>query len=127
MKKVIQSVAICTLVLVMLVACGGSKSLDGKWGLTGFEMGGADMLALLTGVGGMDPDTLSEMMYCEFKGDKFTIAMDGDEMEGTYKVSGSKITLTIDGEDQVGTLKGDSFTISIDEGGETMAMTFTKK
>ena len=127
MKKSIALVLMLLLFSTLLVSCGGSTSMGGRWELTEMIVDGQDYLALMKELA---PDTdISAEMYFVFTDDgKMTTAM-GEEVDGTYNVSGSKLSMSAEGESESleATLKGNTFVIESDEEGMVGTMTYTKK
>lgn len=117
LKKILLVLTVGAM-LLGLVACGGGH--EGKYYIE--EMFGMDVAAIAS-MSGMSEKEVRESMYIELKsGGKFAmVSVDGDDKDSdevTYTISGEKITLTMDGESVEGTIKGG--VITIDQDGFTM-------
>lgn len=97
MKRSIALVLLVVCLAAVLVACGGSSDIVGKWqdesGMTTMEFRNDGKLGAFLG------DT--EIMTVDYKteGDKLTITVMGQESTSTYKIEGNVLTIT----DQDGT------------------------
>ena len=98
-------------------------------------LGGGDVTGkyVATRIGMMGMEATGDMLelmgecYLELKdGGKCTMAMGGDSMDGTWKLSGDKISCELDGETMSGTLKNGKMEVSVKVEGMEMSFTFEK-
>lgn len=130
MKKKILITVLCVVMVFAFAACGGSKSLEGKWTITSMMMGDQDYLQLAKDMAEATGEefNVDEMVFIEFEKDgNFTISLDGEAEDGTYEVDGKTVTMTINDEPQKATLDGDTLTLDLNEDDVEMTMVFSKQ
>ncbi|MBE5780713.1 MAG: hypothetical protein E7328_02685 [Clostridiales bacterium] len=116
--KTIFAVALCAMMLLALVACGGGDSIVGTtWKLTSAESNGvildADMIAM----------SLGEMVFKFEANGKVAVTLSGKAEEGTYTVNGDTVSID-DGYSTVdATISGNTMTYELNGA----KMIFTKQ
>ena len=102
-------------------------SLGGKYVLTVYEINGEDMLGFFAMMGGEEFDPNS--MYIEFQSDgKCKISLD-DNGSGTYTLVGNKVTIEMNGEEMEGTFDAAANQVILEkeESGNKLKMAFDKQ
>ena len=118
-KRAVAIAGLCLLFVLLLAACGGTVSMEGKWGLSSMNVNGSDYLATLQAMGA--DMSVRENMYFEFAKDG-TVKIGtgfGDPLNGTYKLKGNKLSI-VNEQDQTleAVVEGDSFTVVQQEGAD---------
>ena len=124
MKRIVSIALVVLMVAALIVGCSKAnaegkyvvKTLNGKTVEDYFkeELGDGETIDSLLEILGIA--SLEEYITLEVKADgtaKMVLAGD-DEAEGTWKLDGNKFTLTVDGESVEGTLKGSELTLTIE-------------
>ena len=128
MKKTLAIILVLAFFLPLLAGCGGGGGVgggapSGKYIIDSIEVGGVNMLGLLT-LGGVTKDSI----YLEFAaGGRFKMVASNagmsEDSEGTYKISGNTITFDMDSIEVPATISGNKITIDMDG----VKMVFKKK
>lgn len=110
-KAKVITLVLSFVLMLSLVACGGSGVKTGKYTLKSMNVDGQDYLAMLQGLAAMTGQELGDLGYLEIKDDKNAVlqSVDGDPTNLTYddkyfyssngekieyKASGNSITMT---------------------------------
>ncbi len=125
MKRKVLAILLAALMLTaLLAACGGgsgggSNKFVGKYYLSRLDEWTVKEYADLVG---MTEQEAKESMYLELKsGGKATFCMDDEPDEVNWKVEGEKITLSLDGDSMEGTIKDNVITFDLE--GEILELT----